>query len=279
MGRRAEDLTGKRFGKLVVLRYDEQLSKKKGRTFWLCKCDCGNEVSIRKDRLGDNTKSCGCLHKEHARKTMFKDIVGERFGKLTVIKEAGINNSREIKWLCKCDCGNEIIVRGSSLRNKTTQSCGCLQKEIISKYTKERWEYDEEYRQKVTEVNKEIMISKWKDEEYREAHSGENNPSYNPNLTDEDRERVRHIDGYEEWCYKVKEQANFTCDICKERGGRLHSHHLYGYHWFKEGRVDINNGVCLCDKCHKEFHHVYGNKDNTKEQYIDFKENKNKGEI
>lgn len=275
---RIKDLTGQRFGRLTVLRYDEELSREKGRTFWVCKCDCGNEISIRKDRLSGNTQSCGCLHKEHARKTVFKDMIGKRFGRLTVIKEDGINSSREIKWLCKCDCGNEIVVRGSSLRNKTTQSCGCLQKDKTKEMLKEKWQ-DEEFRQRISETNKEMMINKWKDEEYREAHSGENNPSYNFNLTEEDRSRTRHIDGYKEWNYKVKEEANFTCDICSIRGCKLHSHHLESYNSNKELRTELSNGVCLCDKCHKEFHHIYGYGNNTKEQYIEFKENKNKGEM
>lgn len=64
-----EDLTGKRFGRLVVLRYDhsnKKTSNGKTRTdpIWLCRCDCGNEVlaSAKKLRAG-NKKSCGCaLH-------------------------------------------------------------------------------------------------------------------------------------------------------------------------------------------------------------------------
>ena len=58
----------------------------------------------------------------------------------------------------------------------------------------------------------------------------------------------------------------------------MNSHHLDGYDWCKERRIDINNGVCLCENCHKEFHKIYGYGNNTKEQYIEFKENKNKGE-
>ena len=47
----------------------------------------------------------------------------------------------------------------------------------------------------------------------------------------------------------------------------------------KEVRIGITNGVCLCEHCHEEFHKVYGYGNNTKEQYIEFKENKNKGEM
>lgn len=43
------------------------------------------------------------------------------------------NGTRKTQWLCQCDCGNETIVRGDNLKNKTTQSCGCLSKYISSK--------------------------------------------------------------------------------------------------------------------------------------------------
>ena len=58
-----------------------------------------------------------------------KDYVGERFGRLIVIKRAENNKFNQVQWLCKCDCGNEKIVSANNLRNKQTRSCGCLKKE------------------------------------------------------------------------------------------------------------------------------------------------------
>ena len=57
-----------------------------------------------------------------------KDLTGKRFGKLLVMKLAGKLNNRAA-WLCKCDCGNLVIVRGNSLKSGDTKSCGCLLKE------------------------------------------------------------------------------------------------------------------------------------------------------
>ena len=56
------------------------------------------------------------------------DISGKRFGKL-VVTEAKEHRNKQIAWLCKCDCGNEVVVRGSQLRRGRTKSCGCLRKE------------------------------------------------------------------------------------------------------------------------------------------------------
>ena len=55
-----------------------------------------------------------------------KDLTGQRFGRLTVIKHTGSDKWRNSTWLCKCDCGNEVIISGRCLHNGTTKSCGCL---------------------------------------------------------------------------------------------------------------------------------------------------------
>lgn len=59
-----------------------------------------------------------------------KDIIGQRFGRLVVLKRDGRAKDNHATWLCKCDCGNTTTVTGARLRNGETQSCGCLNKEI-----------------------------------------------------------------------------------------------------------------------------------------------------
>lgn len=56
----------------------------------------------------------------------FQDLIGKRFNNLTVIKRVANNKHGGIMWLCKCDCGKEMITRGRSLKINHTQSCGCL---------------------------------------------------------------------------------------------------------------------------------------------------------
>lgn len=58
-----DDLTGQHFGQLTVLKRDYETEKtKSGNTYWLCKCDCGNEISVvRNSLISGKTKSCGCL--------------------------------------------------------------------------------------------------------------------------------------------------------------------------------------------------------------------------
>lgn len=60
-----------------------------------------------------------------------KNMIGKRFGMLTVIKEVEQRNSRGLVcYLCKCDCGNETIVCGRDMTREHTFSCGCLHKQI-----------------------------------------------------------------------------------------------------------------------------------------------------
>ena len=53
-------------------------------------------------------------------------MVGKRFGRLVVLRFAGIDKRRNALWLCRCDCGKETIVQGMHLLSMHTRSCGCL---------------------------------------------------------------------------------------------------------------------------------------------------------
>lgn len=100
---------------------------------------------------------------------------------------------------------------------------------------------------------------------------GKDNPNYNHLKTDEEREKGRIILGYKEWREQVYKRDNYTCQCCGDnKGGNLNAHHLYSYDKYKCLRTIIENGVCLCDKCHMDFHKIYGNGNNTKEQFEKF---------
>ena len=110
--RKRIDLTGQRFGNLVVVSRTE---RKGG--YWLCKCDCGNtkEVSLHNLRAG-HTKSCGCLKVPRA------ELTGQRFGKLTVLGYEGRTKQGQSKWRCICDCGKETVKAIGNLK-RGSPSC------------------------------------------------------------------------------------------------------------------------------------------------------------
>ena len=59
------------------------------------------------------------------------DMTGRVIGRLLVIEECGRDARGEALWRCRCECGNEIIVLGSNLRNEHTTSCGCYRRERV----------------------------------------------------------------------------------------------------------------------------------------------------
>lgn len=125
------DLTGQKFGRLLVMGRAENKNR---RTMWKCLCSCGNECVVRGDLLKDGTTtSCGCAQKENTIKANFKDEVGKTYGYLTVISPLTEKDKDGVTmWVCRCKCGEEVVVKGSSLRSGHTQSCGCYQKHRVS---------------------------------------------------------------------------------------------------------------------------------------------------
>ena len=75
----------------------------------------------------------------------FKNLTGEKFGRLTVIgvsRKVESGNRERYYWRCKCDCGNEKEVRTDCLTSGLVKSCGCLKKDQdkinLTKYHKHK---------------------------------------------------------------------------------------------------------------------------------------------
>lgn len=64
----------------------------------------------------------------------FIDRVGQKFGRLLVLEEAGRNRLKKVLWKCKCDCGNVVTRTGGALVTGGSVSCGCYLKEKITKH-------------------------------------------------------------------------------------------------------------------------------------------------
>ena len=98
-----KDYVGKRFGMLTVLEYAGKWDRMHR---WRCLCDCGNETIVGQTLLqSGRTKSCGC-----SGSPPMEDLTGRIFGKLTVLELAEWKNGTSY-WHCRCECGNETIVR------------------------------------------------------------------------------------------------------------------------------------------------------------------------
>jgi hypothetical protein len=107
---------------------------------------------------------------------------------------------------------------------------------------------------------------------YTLRKSGENSIWWNPNLTDEERLDNRKYLEYKQWRKDVYKKDNYTCQCCGDsKGGNLNAHHKDGYSWCEERRLDINNGITLCENCHSldinSFHKQFGFYNNTELQF------------
>ena len=90
----------------------------------LCRCSCGTEkVVLMTNLVAGLSKSCGCGRKGNGA-NLVKELTGQRFGRLEVLERAG-SVGRKATWRCRCDCGEEAVVSGDSLRSGHTSSCGC----------------------------------------------------------------------------------------------------------------------------------------------------------
>ena len=131
------DLTGQQFGRLTVLERTEKPEGVKSRSaYWLCQCNCENKTILKvqgANLRNGNTTSCGCYQKEKASQTHFKDLAGQRFGKLLVIKPLNQGSGQHIRYLCHCDCGNQSFeAYGNNLVRGATNSCGCSKYQDIA---------------------------------------------------------------------------------------------------------------------------------------------------
>ena len=123
---RFKDLTGQTFGRLTVKKLEGKGSN--GRCYWLCQCNCGKQKTVcTRELQNGKTSSCGCLKAER-----LINLVGQKFGRLTVLSRVENNTQGATRWLCKCECGNTSFPTSISLRFGGTISCGCYNREISS---------------------------------------------------------------------------------------------------------------------------------------------------
>lgn len=123
------DLTGQTFGRWQVIEFDEEMTRKKKQTYWICKCSCekGTIKSVRSTHLrsGQST-SCGCYRNEQTHKSNMKDITNQKFGFLTALEPTDKRRCTSVVWKCHCSNCNSICYKAENDLNKGTISCGCI---------------------------------------------------------------------------------------------------------------------------------------------------------
>lgn len=139
---KACDLRNQRFGRLTAL-YPTDGRDSTGSILWECQCDCGNKTVVSSRNLKSNASlSCGCLKKEMTAQLQAKDLAGQQFGKLLVIRKTDLRKQNSIVWECQCACGNTALVCAKSLCSGQTKSCGCHNLEVAKTRAKQRADAD-----------------------------------------------------------------------------------------------------------------------------------------
>lgn len=117
---------GQRFGMLAIIAV---AGKDRHGTKYLCACDCASQTMAYGFNLqSGHTQSCGCLRLGES-----SNLTGAHFGRWTVLDPVPDPKKRGcLKYICRCDCGVERLIRASRLIAGTSMSCGCLQRELTS---------------------------------------------------------------------------------------------------------------------------------------------------
>lgn len=275
---------GHKFGDLTISRLLEAKFDRK--STYLCKCLCGNEVIATQRNLErGHIISCGC-----SRKRPKVDLVGAIIRNFTVIKYLGRTKSQGL-WLCKCTCGTEVELTKGQLDRDWLNSChNCsypnpsedltnhrFGKLVVKYLCKDKSNYGGIQWCCKCDCGNEVIVLGIQLRKGITNSCGclryrvkEECPNFNPEITDEERSTLRNFPDYNKWSKQVKEADNYTCYVCKKRGGYLHSHHLDSYREHPERRVDPSNGVTLCKECHKKFHSTYGRKVTYEWQFVEY---------
>ena len=127
-----KNITGIKIGRLTAI--EPVWDKERKRTFWKCRCDCGNITTVYYwNLMRGHTRSCGCLRSQ--------DLTGQRFGLLTVLrrsdKTAPRGKRRALLWECRCDCGAITYKATDILTNDAQNSCAQCAARHASKVARE----------------------------------------------------------------------------------------------------------------------------------------------
>lgn len=178
---------------------------------------CPRCLNVRTVKRQDVTKVGHTYCMACAKQRKLDGMVGQGFGMLTVLRlgDGRYSSGRMCStFVCKCECGNTVERRASSIYLGHTRSCGCAG----------RGENHWHYRDDLTDGERDAT------------------------------QRKRAALAKSKWHADVLRRDNYTCVKCGRRGGKLHVHHIESFASAPELRDSVSNGATVCPKCHRLYH-------------------------
>ena len=198
----------------------------------IVQCDtCGNDIRKHHTRVGKNNfcnRDCYLEFHKVKKEVKICEVCGKEF-------EA--NNKNNANRFCSRDCYdiNHRIVE----KTRTCPVCGCRFNAKASEDKYCSWEcYNSD----------------------RHMPSGEDHWNWQGGKED-----TRDSSKSKQWRLAVYKKDDYKCQKCGCTE-KLNAHHIYAWAHYEELRYDINNGITLCEDCHKNIHKIYGY--NSKEQML-----------
>lgn len=247
------DMVGMKFNKLLVLSYSHI---KKRHRYWLCKCDCGTIKAFRGDGVKNGRiRSCGCLNRIKSEETKLKISISRK-GKSPKTRPPEFG-----KKMSEVRMGMKFSDEHKKHLSEAKKGHTPWNKDKTNIYSLEHLKaMSERQKGKVYPLSTRLKLSK--------LHSGKNHWNWNPNLTDEYRaKRKRDYAEYRFWRTDVYRRDGYVCQKCKlKKPKKLRAHHIESYADNPELRIELSNGITLCNDCHDNLHHLFGYGNNTRIQ-------------
>lgn len=248
-------------------------------------CICGNKskIVLQSFSQGHRCQKCGSQKAASKTKNTFQ-YVQKYFADCNckLLETEYTGNKTKMKYICSCGNSSRISFNNLTAGQRCIK-CGGREKytfeEVSQYFNNEGCELLEDayannrtlmrYICNCGDLSEIKFISFQRGTRCKKCNK-KNNNNYNSNLTDKDREDRRKNPEYKQWVKDVYKKDNYTCKKCFKVGDKLNAHHIEGFAENEKLRIDINNGVTFCQKCHNKFHAQYGKKNIGRKQYNNF---------
>lgn len=250
----------------------------------IVKCDnCGKEKRIFPSQLKINkhfycSRSCSTTHHNKINNPAWRKDVKL---KMSLAKKGKPLSKEHRKNLSKSHKGKPTwIKKGDKLSKKHCENVSKAMKgRKFSEETRKRMSIarrkrkmppmSDETKKKLSESLKGRVVSMETRERMSRARSGAGGANWKGGISKKN-SLARHSFRARMWREAVFKRDDWTCQKTKHRGSlKLNAHHIKPFAKYPELRFDINNGITLSEKAHKEFHKKYG-RTNNREQILEF---------